>query len=201
MQARDSLLEEVFPKVIAGIISDYANVFKRPFQRDRCLQCDKRATHLDLCRNHHNLCLLCCNNTARVIQDDEDDVPSYLVCGSCENRYGSAWLQVTEKAYDTDSTFEDMYQTLYQNDDHPVDIEYFKQGLLLLGMVHEEGEDYNKGAKEAFEELGGIEKVREVAQSLPDWFERSNIFSHLKEAERHIGSFTWSVVVKLIRKL
>ena len=115
--------------------------------------------------------------------------------------YGSSWLKYTEHSCDSDSTCEDMYQTLYRNDDYPVDIEYFKQGLLILGMAHEEGRNYNKDAREAFEQYGGLEAARKMTQKLPDWFENTEIFSRWKEAERDVGSFTWSTVEKLIRKL
>lgn len=201
MEERDRLVKTRFPAEIADIIIGYATVFKRPFQRDRCSQCDKRSTHFELCRDHHNLCLFCCDNTARIIQDDEENVPTYLVCQACEALYGSSWLKYTEHSCDSDSTCEDMYQTLYRNDDYPVDIEYFKQGLLILGMAHEEGRNYNKDAREAFEQYGGLEAARKMTQKLPDWFENTEIFSRWKEAERDVGSFTWSTVEKLIRKL
>src|SRR5690606_28426743 len=84
MEERDRLVKTRFPAEIADI------------QRDRCSQCDKRSTHFELCRDHHNLCLFCCDNTARIIQDDEENVPTYLVCQACEALYGSSWLKYTE---------------------------------------------------------------------------------------------------------
>jgi hypothetical protein len=194
-------LENTFPTVIANIIAEYVNVFKRPFKSSQCMVCEKRATFFNLCRDHHTLCLLCCDNTCRDVHDAEDDevLNAYQICNRCEIRYGSSWIKLLENTYDGPD--EDLYQVLYRLDDYPVDIEYFKQGMSILGMALEEGKKYNDDSKAAFEEWGGLTKARDTVEKLPDWFENTEIFSRWKEAERRIGSFTWSTVLKLIRKL
>ena len=197
-------LNDTFPAVIANIITGYVTVFKRPFQKDRCLVCEQEATWFDsLCRDHHTLCLFCCDNTVKDRSDDplEEAEDIFSICDLCEMRYESSWMKFAEKAYDTNSKYEDMYQTFYRDDDYPIDIGYFKQGMSILGMVCVEGEKYNKESKEDFEELGGMEKARQMTRIHPDWFENTDAFGRWKEAERRIGSFTWSVVEKLIRKL
>ena len=203
-RAMQGALNDIFPTVIANIITGYLTVFKRPFQKDRCLVCDQKATWFNsLCRDHHTICLFCCDNTATDCYDDdlEETEDIFTICDICEARHGSSWMKFAENAYDTDSNCEDMYQTFYRDDDFPIDIGYFKQGMFILGMVYEEGEKCNKESKEVFEELGGMEKAREIARKIPDCFENMDIFGRWKEAERRIGSFTWSTVERLIHKL
>jgi len=193
-------LQEIFPAVLENIITGYVTVFKRPFRINQCMMCDKRATYDRFCHEHHTLCLFCCDNTSRAIDDDDDNQSTYIICDKCEKRYEPvSWMPFAEKAYDYGC--ENMYEIFYQDNDYPIDIEYLKQGLLLLGMVREEGKKLNRQAKESFEYYGGMNKVRTTIQNLPDWVEHTEIYHRWRESQRKIGAYSWSAVLNMIRKL
>jgi len=201
-ESMQEILQEIFPAVLENIITGYVTVFKRPFKSSRCLACDKPATYFQFCHEHHTLCLFCCDNTSQAIDndDDEDNFNPYVICDECEKRYRpDSWMPYIEKAYDY-SYDENMYEIFYRDDDYPIDIEYLKQGLLLLGMARGEGKKLNRLAKESFEYYG-MEKLKLTILNYHDRFEDTEIYSRWIESQRKIGSYSWSAVLNMIRKL
>lgn len=101
---------------LARIVIGYAEVFKRPFEKGRCVECrEPTENHRQLCERHKNRCVFCLGSHSN------ESCRAQYVCCECEDKllHHREWWLYARRVLGCNT-----FTAFYNDDDEPIDVEY-----------------------------------------------------------------------------